>query len=139
MWIDRQELLYTIIQTPGQTDPFLLQVYRLAFDVDVLRGPEDYIEMATLANDQGSPGEAERVLGGLERQAQSRSPKQPRRQRIEELAPHVAVGLRRLAEAKRRRHELDLGARARKRRRELMVVCRRERRRICEEDAHVQP
>jgi tetratricopeptide (TPR) repeat protein len=57
-----RELLYTIIQTPGQSDPFLLQVYRLAFDADVLKGPEDYIEMATLANDQGSPGEAQRVL-----------------------------------------------------------------------------
>jgi len=57
-----RELLYTIIQTPGQSDPFLLQVYRLAFDVDVLKGPDDYIEMATLANDQGSPGEAQRVL-----------------------------------------------------------------------------
>jgi tetratricopeptide (TPR) repeat protein len=57
-----RELLYTIIQTPGQTDPYLLQVYRLAFDVDVLKGPEDYMEMATLANDQGSPGEAQRVL-----------------------------------------------------------------------------
>ena len=57
-----RELLYTIIQTPGQSDPFLLQVYRLAFDVDVLNGPADYIEMATLANDQGSPGEAQRVL-----------------------------------------------------------------------------
>jgi hypothetical protein len=57
-----REGLYTIIQTPGQTDPYLLQVYRLAFDVGVLRGGEDYLEMATLANDQGSPGEAERVL-----------------------------------------------------------------------------
>jgi hypothetical protein len=57
-----RELLYTIIQSPGQSDTFLLQVYRLTFDVGVLRGPEDYLEMATLANDQGSPGEAERVL-----------------------------------------------------------------------------
>ena len=57
-----RELLYTIIQTPGQSDAFLLEVYRLAFDVDVLKGPEDYMEMATLANDQGSPGEAQRVL-----------------------------------------------------------------------------
>jgi len=59
-----RELLYTIIQTPGQSDAYLLQVYRLAFDLDVLKGPEDYIEMATLANDQGSPGEAQRVLEG---------------------------------------------------------------------------
>jgi TolA-binding protein len=40
----------------------LLQLYRLALDVDVLKRPEDYIEMANLANTQGSPGEAERVL-----------------------------------------------------------------------------
>jgi tetratricopeptide (TPR) repeat protein len=57
-----QNLLYTLIQTPSQSDAFLLQVYRLAFDVDVLKRPEDYIEMATLANQQGSPGEAQRVL-----------------------------------------------------------------------------
>jgi len=57
-----RELLYTIIQMPGQSDPFLLHVYRLTFDLDLLKGPEDYIEMATLANDQGSPGEAQRVL-----------------------------------------------------------------------------
>jgi len=57
-----RELLYTIIQTPGQSDPYLMQVYRLAFDLDILKGPEDYMEMATLANDQGSPGEAQRVL-----------------------------------------------------------------------------
>jgi len=57
-----QNLLYTLIQTPGQSDQYLLQVYRLAFDLDVLKRPEDYIEMANLANQQGSPGEAERVL-----------------------------------------------------------------------------
>jgi len=57
-----RELLFTIIQTPGQSDPFLLQAYRLAFDVNALKGAEDYIEMASLANDQGSPGEAQRVL-----------------------------------------------------------------------------
>ena len=57
-----QNLLYTLIQTPGQSDEFILQVYRLAFDLDVLKRPVDYIEMATLANQQGSPGEAQRVL-----------------------------------------------------------------------------
>ena len=40
----------------------LLQVYRLAFDVDVLKRPEDYIEMAKLANDAGLPGRGQRVL-----------------------------------------------------------------------------
>src|ERR1700683_733267 len=47
-----REGLYTIIQTPGQSDPYLLQVYRLAFDVDVLRGGGDYLELAALANGQ---------------------------------------------------------------------------------------
>ncbi|HEY5101612.1 MAG TPA: tetratricopeptide repeat protein [Steroidobacteraceae bacterium] len=57
-----QNLLYTLIQTPGQNDQILLQQYRLAFDLDVLKRPEDYIEMANLASMQGSPGEAVRVL-----------------------------------------------------------------------------
>jgi len=57
-----QNLLYTLIQAPGQSDQILLQIYRLTFDLDVLKRPEDYIEMASLANQQGSPGEAERVL-----------------------------------------------------------------------------
>jgi len=57
-----QNLLYALIQAPGQKDEVILQVYRLAFDLDVLKRPVDYIEMATLANQQGSPGEAERVL-----------------------------------------------------------------------------
>jgi tetratricopeptide (TPR) repeat protein len=57
-----QNLVYTLIQAPGQSDQFLLQVYRLAFDLDVLKQPQDYIEMAADANQQGSPGEAERVL-----------------------------------------------------------------------------
>jgi tetratricopeptide (TPR) repeat protein len=57
-----QNILYVMIQTPGATDKTLLQVYRLALDLDVLKRAEDYLEMAQLANEQGSPGEAERAL-----------------------------------------------------------------------------
>jgi tetratricopeptide (TPR) repeat protein len=39
-----------------------LQLYRLAFDVNVLKNPADYIEMAQLEMDQGAAGEAARVL-----------------------------------------------------------------------------
>jgi tetratricopeptide (TPR) repeat protein len=39
-----------------------LQLYRLAFDVNVLKNPADYIEMAQLDMDQGAAGEAARVL-----------------------------------------------------------------------------
>jgi TolA-binding protein len=60
--VNWQNALYTMIQAPGQNEKVLLQLYRLALDVDVLKRPEDYIEMANLANAQGSPGEAERVL-----------------------------------------------------------------------------
>ena len=60
--VNWQNALYTMIQTPGQNEKVLLQLYRLALDVDVLKRPEDYIEMANLANTQGSPGEAQRVL-----------------------------------------------------------------------------
>ena len=40
----------------------MLHLYRLALEVDVLKRPGDYTEMAQLAIEQGSPGEAERAL-----------------------------------------------------------------------------
>jgi hypothetical protein len=39
-----------------------LQLYRLAVEVDVLKNPDDYNEMAQLAMEQGAPGEAVRIL-----------------------------------------------------------------------------
>ncbi|HWE22828.1 MAG TPA: hypothetical protein VG496_02695, partial [Myxococcales bacterium] len=39
-----------------------LQTYRLMSEVDVLKNPDDYTEMAQLALEAGSPGEAQRVL-----------------------------------------------------------------------------
>jgi tetratricopeptide (TPR) repeat protein len=40
----------------------LFQTYRLMLDTDVLKDPSDYTEMAELALDQGSPGDAQSVL-----------------------------------------------------------------------------
>jgi tetratricopeptide (TPR) repeat protein len=57
-----QNLLYSMFQQQGQTDKSLLQVYRLATEVDVLKRPEDYTEFAQLAIEAGSPGEAVSVL-----------------------------------------------------------------------------
>src|SRR6185312_2608028 len=59
-----KQLLYTIAQTKAanQSDRATLQLYRLMAEVDVLQRPEDYTEMANLAIEQGSPGEAEHVL-----------------------------------------------------------------------------
>jgi len=57
-----QNLLYSLFQQEGQTDKSLLQVYRLAADVDVLKRPDDYTEYAQLAIEAGSPGEAQSIL-----------------------------------------------------------------------------
>jgi hypothetical protein len=57
-----QNLLYSMFQQQGQTEKSLLNVYRLATEVDVLKRPEDYTEYAQLAIEAGSPGEAVNVL-----------------------------------------------------------------------------
>jgi len=57
-----QNLLYSLFQSKDQNDKSMLHLYRLASEVDVLKRPEDYTEMAQLAIEQGSPGEAERIL-----------------------------------------------------------------------------
>jgi tetratricopeptide (TPR) repeat protein len=59
-----KQLLYTLAQSKGanQSDRATLQLYRLMSEVDVLSRPDDYTEMAQLAIEQGSPGEAQRIL-----------------------------------------------------------------------------
>jgi tetratricopeptide (TPR) repeat protein len=56
-----QQLLYSMFKTV-KSDRNLLQTYRLADDVDVLKRPEDYTDFAQLAIEAGSPGEAEQVI-----------------------------------------------------------------------------
>ena len=59
-----KDLLYTLQQDRSQTqsDKNTLQLYRLMYEVDVLARGDDYTEMAQLAMEQGSPGEAQHVL-----------------------------------------------------------------------------
>jgi tetratricopeptide (TPR) repeat protein len=57
-----QQLLYSLYQAKDQTDKSQLQTFRLMSEVDVLKRPEDYTEMAQLAIEQGSPGEAQHIL-----------------------------------------------------------------------------
>jgi tetratricopeptide (TPR) repeat protein len=57
-----QNLLYSIFQAADHTDKSLLQTYRLMSEVDVLKRSDDYTEMAQLAIEQGSPGEAVAIL-----------------------------------------------------------------------------
>jgi tetratricopeptide (TPR) repeat protein len=57
-----QQLLYTLYTAQGQSDKSTLQVLRLMSEVDAINRPDDYTEMAQLAIEQGSPGEAQHVL-----------------------------------------------------------------------------
>ena len=63
------QLLYGMRKETSNNEANLLQTYRLMLDTDVLKDPTDYTEMAELALDGGSPGEAQRVL----EKAQSKS------------------------------------------------------------------
>lgn len=56
------QLLYGFIKETANSDTNTLQVFRLMLDTDVLKSADDYVEMAQLAMDSGSPGEAQRVL-----------------------------------------------------------------------------
>ena len=56
-----QQLLYSMFKTV-KSDRNLLQTYRLASDVNVLKRPEDFTDFAQLAIEAGSPGEAEQII-----------------------------------------------------------------------------
>jgi tetratricopeptide (TPR) repeat protein len=56
------QLLYGMRKDTSSNEADLLQTYRLMLDTDVLKEGSDYTEMAELALDAGSPGEAQRVL-----------------------------------------------------------------------------
>lgn len=56
------QLLYTMRKETSGNETDLFQTYRLMLDTDVLKDPSDYTEMAELALDAGSPGEAQQVL-----------------------------------------------------------------------------
>jgi tetratricopeptide (TPR) repeat protein len=56
-----QQLLYSMFKSV-KSDRNLLQTYRLASEVDVLKRPEDFTDFAQLAIEAGSPGEAEQII-----------------------------------------------------------------------------
>jgi tetratricopeptide (TPR) repeat protein len=55
-------LLLGLLKETANSDANTLQVYRLMSEVDVLKSADDFVEMANLAMDAGSPGEAQRAL-----------------------------------------------------------------------------
>jgi tetratricopeptide (TPR) repeat protein len=56
------QLLYTLRQQVSSNEADTLQVYRLMLETDTMKSADDYSEMASLAMDAGSPGEARTVL-----------------------------------------------------------------------------
>jgi tetratricopeptide (TPR) repeat protein len=56
------QLLYALRQQTSGNDANTLQTYRLMSEVDVLKSADDYTEMAQLAIEAGSPGEAVTTL-----------------------------------------------------------------------------
>jgi tetratricopeptide (TPR) repeat protein len=56
------QLLFALRQQTSKNDANTLQVYRLMSEVDVLKTADDYAEMAQLAIEAGSPGEAQHIL-----------------------------------------------------------------------------
>jgi tetratricopeptide (TPR) repeat protein len=56
------QLLFNLRAQISNSDADTLQTYRLMTEVDVLKTPGDYNEMAQLALEAGSPGEAQSVL-----------------------------------------------------------------------------
>jgi tetratricopeptide (TPR) repeat protein len=55
-------LLFSLMKETASSDTNTFETYRLMLEVDVLKSSDDYTEMAQLALQFGSPGEAQRVL-----------------------------------------------------------------------------
>ena len=61
-WQNLVDAMYKTQTTGGNNDKTMLQVYRLASAVDVLKKPSDFTEYAQLALEMGGAGEAQAVL-----------------------------------------------------------------------------
>jgi len=55
-------LLFSLMKETASSDANTLQTFRLMSEVDILKSSDDFIEMAQLAMDAGSPGEAQKAL-----------------------------------------------------------------------------
>jgi tetratricopeptide (TPR) repeat protein len=89
-----QNLLYAMFQNKSAngSDKTLLDVYRLASEVDVLKRPDDYTEMAQLAIEAGSPGEAVQILEkGFSKDVFSEQRMKERNQRLLDSAKKQAA------------------------------------------------
>src|SRR6202045_90590 len=86
------QLLYTMRQQTSGNEANLLHTYRLMSEVHVLKSPDDSSEMAQLALEQGSPGEAQRVLEkGIAKGVFTEQRVKDRNQRLLESAKKAAA------------------------------------------------
>jgi tetratricopeptide (TPR) repeat protein len=86
-----KQLLFQIRQQTSTNDADLFQTYRLMNEVDVLTDPGDYTEMAQIAIDQGSPGDAEQVLqAGLDKNVFTDQRIKDKNQRLLDRAKQLA-------------------------------------------------
>jgi len=87
-----ENLLHSMRNSTQQSDRGTMQLYRLMSEVDVLKDASDYTEMAQLAIEQGSPGEAQRVLEkGFEKNVFSDARAQDKNKRLLESAKKAAA------------------------------------------------
>jgi hypothetical protein len=88
-----ENLVFSLLQNKdANNDKTLLDVYRLATEVDVLKRPEAYTEMAQLAIEAGSPGEAVQVLQkGFSKNVFTEQRDKERNQRLLESAKKQAA------------------------------------------------
>jgi tetratricopeptide (TPR) repeat protein len=86
------QLLYSLRQQTSGNDANTLQTYRLMSEVDVLKSADDYTEMAQLALEAGSPGEAQRILQkGLDKNVFTDQRVKERNMRLLESAKKAAA------------------------------------------------
>ena len=85
-------LLLSLLKETASSDSNTLEVYRLMLEVDVLNGADDYTEMAQLAMDAGTPGEAQRVLQrGFDKNVFTEKRGKEKNQRLLEKAKQAAA------------------------------------------------
>ncbi len=85
-------LLYTMIRADGNTDRHTLNIYRLMQDTKTLKQGADYTEMAQIALDQGTPGEAVTVIeSGMAAGAFEEKASKDRNQRLLDSAKKAAA------------------------------------------------
>jgi hypothetical protein len=85
-------LLYTMMRSEGINDRHTLHIYRLMHDTGTLKQASDYTEMAQIAMDQGTPGEAVSVLeAGVAANVFTDKASQDRNQRLLEAAKKAAT------------------------------------------------